>query len=454
MEVIEIKPERNFLHSIGGLRSMKCGLYESDITPPLGSIIPGGFGARYSTDVLEKIYARAFYCTNDGKSAAIVVIDACGITLDITKRIRERVCAFIPMRESKIMVIATHTHTGGPTLNWGEEVVTDPFYLELLVSRAADAVICAHNRAQSAQLLIGHESLTGVSFIRIYRMKDGGLKTNPGVKNRDQVVEPFGEIDPDVAVLLAVCDDRPVGAIVNFALHSAINSGTKTSADFIGVLSDELKAHYGNDFVTLFINGACGNINHINVFDEETFKPDRQIVVGRELARKVILAAQNAVPAGEKVAIIEKKINVKLRKPSEDDLLKAKNHFDTLGDSLPLSTPQASGYIETFFALQAFQIAADKKIEREVYLQLIKIGEVCIVGNPCQMFVEYGRKVKSQCGEHVFFSDFANDYCGYVPTPECMVPGVYEARLAPTSGLERDAGEIICDSIIQMYQEL
>ncbi len=433
---------------------MKCGFYESDITPPLGSIIPGGFGARYSTDILEKIYARAFYCNNDGHSAAIVVIDACGITMDITKRIRERVCKFIPMSESEIMVIATHTHTGGPTLNWGEEVVTDPFYLELLVSRSADAIICAYNNAQSAQLLVGHETLTDVSFIRIYKMKDGSLKTNPGAKNKNQVLEPFGEIDPDVAVLLAVTDEGPIGAIVNFALHSAINSGTKTSADFIGVLSDEMKAHYGNDFVTLFINGACGNINHINVFDEETFKPDRQIVVGRELAKKSILASQNAVAAGEKIAHIEKTIQVRLRKPSTEDLLKAKNHFDTLGDSLPLSTPQEPGYVETFFALQAFQIAADKRVEREVYLQLIKIGDICVVGNPCQMFVDYGRQVKSQCGEHVFFSDFANDYCGYVPTPECMVPGVYEARLAPTSGLDSGAGDIIYDALIQMYREL
>jgi neutral ceramidase len=433
---------------------MKCGFYEADITPPLGSIIPGGFGARYSTDVLEKIYARAFYCEDKGKSAAIVVIDACGITLDITRRIRKRVCSFIPMSENEIMVIATHTHTGGPTLNWGEEVVTDPFYLDLLVSRAADAIICAYNRAQSAQLLVGHESLTGVSFIRIYRMKDGGLKTNPGIKNREQVLEPFGEIDPDVGVLLAVCDDRPIGAIVNFACHPAINSGTKTSADFIGVLSDEMKVQFGNEFVTLFINGACGNINHINVFDEETFKPDRQVVVGREIAKKVISAIGSSVPAGEEILQIDKTIQVRLRKPAAEDLLKAKNHFDSLGDSLPQSTPQKPGYVETFFALQAFQIAADKRVERDVYLQLIKIGDVCIVGNPCQMFVEFGRKVKQQLGQHVFFSDFANDYCGYVPTPECMVPGVYEARLAPTSGLERAAGDIICDALIQMYNEM
>lgn len=431
---------------------MECGFYETDITPPLGSIIPGGFGARYNTDILEKICARAFYCAHEGLSAAVVVLDACGITLDITKRIRARVCSFVPMRENEIMVMATHTHTGGPTLNWGEEVVTDPFYLELLVRRAADAVVCAYNRAQTAQLLVGHETLTDVSFIRIYRMKDGSLKTNPGIKNKGQVLGPFGEIDPDAGVLVAMHDHQPVGAVVNFACHPAIVSGTQTSADYIGVLSSEMKKQYGQDFVTLFVNGACGNINHINVFDEETTKPGRQIVVGRELARKAIAAINRAVPAGEEILHADKTISVRLRKPSAEDLLTAKKHFDKLGDSLPLSTPREPDYVETFFALQAFQIAADKKVERDVYLQLIRIGDVCIVGNPCQMFVAYGFKVKQACGGHVFFSDFANDYCGYVPTPECMVPGVYEARLAPTSGLESAAGDIICTTLVDMYR--
>ena len=53
-----------------------------------------------------------------------------------------------------------------------------------------------------------------------------------------------------------------------------------------------------------------------------------------------------------------------------------------------------------------------------------------------------------------FFSDFANDYQGYVPTPECMREGVYEATLAPTSILEADAGDIVTDKLIEMYRKI
>ena len=70
---------------------MKCGFFESDITPTLGSIIPGDFKARISDEVLDPIFVRATVFDSGDKVIAIAVIDACGITIDITQRIREAV---------------------------------------------------------------------------------------------------------------------------------------------------------------------------------------------------------------------------------------------------------------------------------------------------------------------------------------------------------------------------
>jgi len=72
----------------------------------------------------------------------------------------------------------------------------------------------------------------------------------------------------------------------------------------------------------------------------------------------------------------------------------------------------------------------------------------------CQIFVEFGKKIKKNCAKYSFISAFANDYLGYVPTPECMKEGVYEARLAPTSALESEAGDKICDAVINLYNKI
>lgn len=435
---------------------MKCGFYELDITPPLGSIIPGAFGARYANEILDRLYARAVAVRGEGMGLAVVSIDACGITMDITERIRSRVCEMTQLKPEQIMVVATHAHGAGPTLNWGEEVVTDAHYLQMLVNRAADSIICAWNKAEEAELFAGREELHGISFIRVYQMKDGSLKTNPGFVNADKIDCPTATIDPEVGVLAVRQNGVYTGAVVNFATHPATIATRQITGDYISILSKELKRVYGEDFVTVFINGACGDINHIDPFDPATGeKYVRYRYVGEQIAQAVVSAIGSAKPMTDCTLCAEcSEITVKFRKPSPEYLMAAKETFESLGDGLIDSVPGTPGYIDTFFALQAFKIMADKRTQRQVELQVFRIGSCYIFGTPCQLFVQFGKRMKEACEGMAFVSAFANDYCGYVPTPECMREGVYEARLAPTSALEPEAGDKVCEGIIALYQKL
>ena len=430
---------------------LKLGFYELDITPPLGSIIPGDFRARYAATIQDPLYVRAVAVRSEAMSLAIVSVDTVGITLDITRRIRERVCQYIPMTPENIMVMATHAHGGGPTLNWGEEVVRNEAYLDILVAKAADSIVTAWNRAEASELFVGKETVTDISFIRVYHMKDGTLKTNPGANN-PKIDRPTTTIDPEILVLAARRGDAYIGAIVNFANHPAIVADTRISGDYVSALSTRLKEIYGPQFVTVFINGACGNINHIDPFDSETRLPGREKVVGVKLAEKVASAIASAAPMTDNtLACAGNTVTVKLRKPTVEYLQEAKKIFENLGDGLVDSVPGTPDYITTFFALQAFQIMADKRTRRELTLQLFRIGSCYISGTPCQIFVQFGKRMKDACKGLAFISAFANDYCGYVPTAECMVPGVYEARLAPTSALEPAAGDILTEAMIRLY---
>ena len=263
---------------------MKFGFYEMDITPPMGSIIPGNFGARYCDEVLDKLYARTVAIQNDEKLLAIAVIDACGITMDITESIRKRAVSLMPIKPEDIMVMATHTHGGGPTLNWGEEIVTDSNYLRTLTERCADAMYMAWKNAKEVDMLLGKEEITDISFIRVYEMKDGSLKTNPGRPNRDNVLKPTTTIDPELIVMAVKHRDSFSGAIVNFATHPATVFSNQITGDYISILANEMKRIYGPEFVTVFINGACGNINHVNLFDE----PKSSLEIYKEVVRSMI----------------------------------------------------------------------------------------------------------------------------------------------------------------------
>lgn len=429
---------------------MKCGFFELGITPALGSIIPGSFNARRAKEIEDPLCVRSMVVRAGIYGLAVVSVDACGITLDMTQRIRERVCAMIPMQPEQIMVMATHCHGGGPTLNWGEEVVRDECYIDMLVEKTADSIVTAWHRAEESELLLGKEVLEGFSFIRVYRMKDGSLKTNPGVGNPD-VLEPTTTVDSEVTVLAARVGGTYTGALINYANHPAMVADERISGDYISELSAQLKKIYGSHFVSVFVNGACGNINHVDVFG------GRQIGhrdVGQALARKVSDAITEAKPMLDETLCVKcDDIDVRFRKPTMEQLMKAKEVFDNCGDELIHYNPSTTvGYQEFFFALQAFQIQADKRTVRKIHLQVFRIGCCYVLGTPCQIFVQFGRRMKQACGDAAFVSAFANDYCGYVPTPECMVPGVYEAALAPTSGLEAAAGDKVTDGVIELYK--
>lgn len=438
---------------------MKCGFYEFEITPALGMIIPGGFGARYAEGIRDRIYVRAGVFANENETVAIAVIDACGITLDITERIRERVAEFCPIKPENVMVMATHCHAGGPTLNWGEEIVTDPMYLELLVQKTADAIVLSYKNAEESEIVLGKEELFGYSFIRVYHMADGTLKTNPlhkTAEDLEKIVKPQTEIDPEVLVLGVKQGEKFVGAVVNYANHPAIVAKTQISGDYISQLARSLKEIYGPEFVTVFINGACGNINHINPFDPSTKVPFREREIGKALAETVKKAIDGGkIMEANVLGSVEKRIPVALRKPDLEYLNQSKKTFEELGDDLITSVPGTVGYLKTFYALQAFQIMADKRTQLDIILQLIKIGDVFVAGTPNQIFVQYGKKIKEGIGAPCMVSAFANDYRGYVPTPECIgIWNVYEARLAPTSALEAAAGDKIADGILELAKEI
>lgn len=47
--------------------TLKCGFYESDITPPLGLTIPGYPDKRIATGVMRKLFSRAVAFEQGGR---------------------------------------------------------------------------------------------------------------------------------------------------------------------------------------------------------------------------------------------------------------------------------------------------------------------------------------------------------------------------------------------------
>lgn len=243
---------------------LQCGFYEKEITPPLGSDIPGYFMKRPSTGVLDRLYAKAFAVSDGTDSAVLIEIDAVELPVKNRDAITARIHAMAGLAPGHIAVCATHTHYGipaGEPLGSEEDV---PFMTEFC-RLAADCAVLALRQMQPCTLSFGVGSVDGMSFNRDYLMADGSVRTNPSDVPVSEIVRHYAENDPELPVLYAAnADGQPLGALIGFACHQDCIGGTQYSGDFSSELSRRLKARYGADFVSVYLAAPSGDINHLD----------------------------------------------------------------------------------------------------------------------------------------------------------------------------------------------
>ena len=108
------------------------------------------------------------------------------------------------------------------------------------------------------------------------------------------LVRRAGPNDPElIVVAVETANGDKAGLIVNFALHLDTVGGDGVSADYPAVLAEEMrKAGYT---ATLFLNGACGNVNHLDFLGPEDAVPTTP-QIGRRLAEAVQTALKEVRP--------------------------------------------------------------------------------------------------------------------------------------------------------------
>ena len=80
---------------------MKCGFYETEITPPLGTTMFGYFTKRVNEGIKQKLYAKAAVFEKDDTCAAFLVIDSTSMPTGLPEALRTRIPVFRAGRLSR-----------------------------------------------------------------------------------------------------------------------------------------------------------------------------------------------------------------------------------------------------------------------------------------------------------------------------------------------------------------
>ena len=436
------------------------GFYEKEITPPLGCGIPGYFNIRRGCDVLDRLYARAVVVKEADEKIAIISVDGLQPEKNICKAITDRIAKYTGIPRNNVMIGFTHSHTAIPFRFEGpvfmdDETVADSIkgYLDVFARLVADCVTLADIRLEKAVPYFAKGEVNGISFCRDYFMKNGTPQTNPPRTSPD-IIGPVTESDKELPVLIVKDEnEKPMGAIIGFACHADCVSGEKLTGDYVSVLSKELKKAYGEDFVTVFLLGCCGDVNHFDV-SKASDSDDHYVKMGKKLAGEAVKTAAFAEELKEKglKASLEY-IHISRLAVDEEKIADAKDAIATIKEEKGIKIAADGTDPDQYRLAMAKRLMGFLNTTPESFdvpVQCLQIGEFTIYGFNSEIYTEFGKIVKKGDGTGInLVATLCNEAFGYVPTRDMFYDTIYESRPG-SARLDKEAGYIMAEKLISM----
>lgn len=451
--------------------NLQVGVSELSITPKESYYHYRG----QSTGVADSLYAKALIIHSNNTSAALVICDLLWIERELSIEVRKLAAQQTNIPFENIIIAGTHTHTG-PAYHQNIRELTGelrpPFdstdtkkddYQRYLVKQIVRSIVAANANKKPAKLELVKGITDKLSYNRRFIMNSGKVVMNPGIHNPD-VLRPEGPVDPDVGVVLfkELNESSPFASLTNFSVHADTYGGTEFSADYPGVLSQELKEEFGKDYISIFGAGACGNLNHVDVNSKDR-KSSQEI--GSSLASIVKeLNTEKKSIINEKLYVSSEYAYVPLQSYSEKELTWAtKEKGPTLYTENPSSGKSA--FLERRRRLKIRSLermrreeAVPPTVESEGWhlpleVQVFAIGkELAIVGLPGEQFVEHALYIKQNSPFfHTQVIELTNSHIAYVPTKEAFKRGGYETI---NSMVAPGGGEMLADKAVRILNKL
>lgn len=423
---------------------LTAGAAAADITPPPGCPMAGYYSARGAEGTHDPLMAKVLVLEKDGTRVALVALDLITTTRGLVEESRSLIEKQTGIPGKNVMLSATHSHTG-PVL-WDGSPLSDAVggsqktareYLKELPAKIADAVQKADSARKPAKISFASGKEEGLAFNRRFHMADGSVGWNPGKKN-PKIVRPAGRTDASVPVVyVETTAGKPIATYANFSMHLDTVGGLYYSADYPYTLTKTLASVKGDEMVTVFTTGTCGDINHINVDSATPQKGHGEAArIGTRLGAEVLRTYEKLRPAADgPLQVTSAMVELPLAPVTAEELAAAKL---VIADVQAGKKP-APKFLDQVQAFKAADVARrlDKRLTVEV--QVISLGDdLAWVSLPGEIFVDLGLAIKAGSPfRQTMVAELANGSIGYIPTRVAYSQGNYEvvsARCAEGSG--------------------
>jgi neutral ceramidase len=369
----------------------------------------------------DSVYARSLVLDMDGQRIAFVSVDLAVFT---SERV-ENICKS-KFGISQLLLCSSHTHS--EPQKFGRSFRNGNPYQTYYEDRIILAVGIAVKNLFQARLAAGRATFPQLGFNRLIIRDDGHARESwfsddhYNSENPERI--PFGPVDPEVAVLrIEDLQGNPKVILMNYACHADIVCfNYAISADYPGVACRKVEEAFDNKINCLFIQGAGGNIESLQISSrrsgpDDAFQTDYRPMerTGELLAYETIKLARNLSGSGEKT------------------------EMKWITDSLH------------------FTGRFDKQVSLNVRLVSILINRTIIIAAcPGEMFVQLGlewkKKIEAASAIPFFFgySWSGGNWPGYIADVRSAALGGYGADQDPKI-IEVGAGEAILTKQLENF---
>ncbi|MFG0263876.1 MAG: hypothetical protein ACF8AM_01835 [Rhodopirellula sp. JB055] len=304
----------------GFASELLIGSAQREITPPTGFPISGYFHERLATDMRDPLFAKAMVFEQDDTVVVWVACDLVGITRDLYEEVTRRSESLHGIPVKHHIVSATHSHTAPDyrahlvrhlRSEWkesGSGEASDQAkipYAEKLIDGIVGAIGDAASNRRPAKMMAGQAiQSVPVSFNRRSVMKDGSIQTWQRESNPARI-RAAGPIDDQLGVI-AVVDpktNRPFTICSSYALHLDTVGGTQWSADYPAYMHRAVAEKFGDEVLSIFGAGTCGDINHSDPSRKERNSCE---FIGHSLGETLVQKARSMVEGATETSPDEK----------------------------------------------------------------------------------------------------------------------------------------------------
>ncbi len=420
---------------------MKAGFAKVDITPRVGVEL-AGFGPywnRHSTWIRDPLEARAAAFEADGKRVVVIGCDLAGVSAEETRQIRNLIQQKFPdLRDDRIMVCCSHTHSGPSLIMYGWGIMDIPYSM-ILPHKIARAGIEAIEKLEQVTMSAAVVPCEGIGINRVYDrfsvpheegLKEGWRPGKPELTDTKATVIRFTRKDGSLAGFMAHFGCHPVtcGATSN-AIHGdypavAIHNIMRTNPGSVGI----------------FLQGALGDVNTCVVGDNGNGNESLlalDIIAGRfEHALREGLAKAEPVD-DETIHSFSFTADISLRQtftPEKLAAIKAENQAK-------LTAPDASDK-DYGCRMATVYLTGAEKMEQylkstpkpfvDAEIQGIRLGPAALLCSPFEIMQTIKNEVVGAASApYPLVVGLANGQMGYAPDKTAAAKGGYEADMVP-----------------------